>query len=191
MEFLKKELCDECLEFLSLVHKFQLISASLYPNPVAKPSPNAKNIEDWVIPEPEQPTHLSQVEYHTRITESHAQLKHIVDTYIRPDSIREVNLPVNIRKPFLKLYEQKKYHPDLLIESFDHISNMLRLNNLTKFLKKAYQSDPNKKEISPVRAHASKVTMKEIVLNELPPPRSLQDFKKFLTREVYMFYLAC
>jgi hypothetical protein len=191
MEFLKKELCDECLEFLSLVHKYQLNSASLYPNPVIKPSPNSKNTAEFVIPEPEQPKHLSKTEYDARMTESVTLLKQIVDTYVRPDSAREVNLPVYIRKPFLKLYDQGKCHPDLLIESFDHIANMLRLNNLTKFLKKAYQNDPNKKEVSPQRVMAAKVTIKEVILNELPSPRSLNDFKKFLMREVNGIHVAC
>jgi hypothetical protein len=111
--------------------------------------------------------------------------------FIRPDSPREVNLPVYTRKPFLKLYDQGKIHPDLVTDSFEHIANMLRLNNLTKFLKNRYQVDPKRKDSSPNSSiFQSKATIKEVVLNQLPSPRSLADFRKFLLKEVLFIDVA-
>lgn len=106
----------------------------------------------------------------------------IVEKFIRPDSVREVNLPVHVRKPFLQLHDKGVHHPNLIDESISHIVNMLRLNTLTKFLKSASRLEG--KLFNEMSDGNEKLTIKQIVLNFVPKPYSREDFMAFLKKEV-------
>jgi hypothetical protein len=171
-EFLKKDMCEENLEFLSLGYKYQQSSASLYPIPWGNQNEPA--------PPPVKPQYMANEEFESRLSKDLEMLTQLVNCYIKPDSEREVNLPVNCRKPFFKLYYEGFTHPDILDDCLKHIQNMLRLNSLNKFLKAGY----DKIDKTDKKSTAKGRTIKEVVLNELPPPFTTHDFLTYLKKEV-------
>ncbi|KAJ3276859.1 hypothetical protein HDV01_002914 [Terramyces sp. JEL0728] len=156
-------------------------------------SQNPAHSLEIVVPKAVMPPYLTQSEFETRKQNLREMLTDIVETFMKPDSIREINLPTNIRKPFFKLFDHGLYHPHILNEAVDHITNMIKTNNLGKFWKYAYDNIPKMKvEESLARTNSGviKSNIKQIVLNELPPPYSVQghskltvDFMKFLKNE--------
>lgn len=127
---------------------------------------------------------MDQLEYQTIIKQSEQMLKQIVDNYVRPDSSREVNLPVAARKPFLREYEAGHRHFDLITECAEHITNMLKVNNLAKFLKAANLAEPL---LSPAKTTGiasptvlARYKIKDIAMNQSTPPYSAQGKKSLM-----------
>ncbi|KAJ3304219.1 hypothetical protein HDV03_002956 [Kappamyces sp. JEL0829] len=178
MNYLRTQMCEECLEFLQACYKYQAKAFPLYSSPVIKTKKSAP-FNEWIIPAPLRPAEMSEKEFQSQVYAVRQTLNSIVETFIRPESPREVNLPVTSRKPFLKLYDEGTQHPDLLSELIEHISSMLRLNNLSKFIKLA--NETNTAEGG--KTSQDKYTIKQVVLNLLPPPHSVKDFMKFLEAE--------
>ncbi|KAJ3316059.1 hypothetical protein HDV04_000268 [Boothiomyces sp. JEL0838] len=216
--FLKRELCEENLEFLKAAMKYQHEATPLYPHPIMKPvkkiqpkelKRDPSHVEDSpvvrgadfnsqslaenpahsleiVVPKAVMPPYLTQAEFEVRKQHLKEMITDIVDMFMKADSIREINLPTNIRKPFFKLYDHGLYHPHILNDAIEHVSNMIKTNNLSKFWKFAHENIPKMKfEESLARTNSGviKSNIKQIVLNELPPPYSVQDFMKFLKTE--------
>lgn len=140
-------------------------------------SQNPAHSLEIVVPKAVMPSYLTQAEFEVRKQHLKEMITDIVDMFMKADSIREINLPTNIRKPFFKLYDHGLYHPHILNDAIEHVSNMIKTNNLSKFWKFAHENIPKMKfEESLARTNSGviKSNIKQIVLNELPPPYSVQ-----------------
>lgn len=168
MNYLQSQLCSETLEFLRDSYLCQELAKPLYPHSMIRPKTSG-NIFNTYIPSPEAPEEMSEAEFDKELKAHQERFQKIVDKYIVPDSLHEVNLPVRDRKPFLQVY-QDTWHPDLLSDLIEHISDMLRQNNLSKFL--AIAKDIKSKPEGPLSK--KKISIKHVVLNKLPSPHSVK-----------------
>jgi Regulator of G protein signaling domain len=174
-------MCEENLEFLQACYKYQEIAARLYPNHMIRAN-NSVSLAECDVPPPVKRSTITNEQFEAEILECKKTLDAIVGNFIRPDSSREVNLPVYVRKPFLLLHQKGIHHPDLINESMEHIVNMLRQNTLSKFLTAASKNEGNFLKETP--DDHEKFTIKQIVLNFVPKPYSRADFLEFLKKEV-------
>jgi hypothetical protein len=62
------------------------------------------------------------------------RIMEIFDLYIRPGSIKEIDISSKDRKKLETELEFKNNHPDIWKPVFENIANLLRANSLEKFL---------------------------------------------------------
>ena len=131
---------------------------------------------------------MSEAEFKQRIGNSKQILSLIIDDYVREGSPKEINITVRIRKPLMEKYGSGFFSPEILHEATEHILNLLRWNQRSKFLSQAQARSQNSSFASISSENkrgvgSKKATMKQIVMDELPSPHSLEDFKAFAKKE--------
>ena len=133
---------------------------------------------------------MTEAEFKQRVTNSKQILSLIIDGYVREGSPKEINITVRIRKPLMDNYKKGNLSPEILAEASDHILNLLRWNQRAKFLALAQGKSQNSSltSMSSVsdskrKVGTKKATIKQVVMDELPPPHSLEDFKALVKKE--------
>lgn len=195
LEFLKTTRSEENLEFLAAIMEHQKISESIYPFPLKCLTKNGAlsitifqnldfaqskaNTDDKCELTPAKKPHdMSQQVFADTLVRVRDSMKSLIDTFVRADSDKEVNLPINQRKPLIAGFNSGYYHPDLLMFAFEHISNMLRVNSLSKFLKIGFE---HARFNAILEQSIPKVTLNQLINDEAPQPYS-QKGKHTLTR---------
>jgi hypothetical protein len=202
-EFLKKSQAEENLEFLGEILKYQQLAVGLHPTPSAKATSRLRSASSApppiyiennnqfseegplnnplpsFIPPPSKPAQMSEEEYTQSLTNVKASIESIMNTYVKSESPREVNLPILIRKPLIQVIQDGHTHPDILNAAYEHIAHMLRLNGFSKFLKNAFQTA---RFNAILEATVPKYSMHQLLHNELPKPYSRKDYREFLAR---------
>ncbi|KAI8911822.1 RGS domain-containing protein [Gorgonomyces haynaldii] len=211
LEFLKIDHQEESLEFLDTVMKYRRQTLPYFPDAVlfrmktlninARPISMIINRKLSVKSvDGESPVEIDKTEFTPSIKpnsvsdEEWVQIKskisdsfsEMVETFVVPGAVKEVNLPVRVRKTIEECYRQHVTHPHVFTKAYEHIYNMLRENTLQKFLKKTYFESPN----APALLELPKVTMKNLILNELKSPYGNQEFYIFLKGEVMGLMVA-
>lgn len=127
-----------------------------------------QTLADRFVPSPLRPPDITELTFKKLLAAHQDAFNEIVKKYVNPGSPSEVNLPVKCRKPFLKLFQEGYSHPEMLNELIEHIADMLKLNNLHKFVKQASEASANAAK----KTNIEDITIKQLVLNALPSPYS-------------------
>ena len=189
-EYLKISKAEENLEFLGLINEylqesFRFFPSALYPtmnsphSPVDlyKIRPAATDVDSKSVAHPTKPASMSDAKFKEAISKLKVKLSFIIDTHVKSNASREVNLPNVIKKPLIDAYMNGDLHGDILMHSYEHIAEMLFINGFNKFL----QEQVSNSKISTIMEDAGpQITLHQLLCNQSERPYSQADFRKFL-----------
>jgi hypothetical protein len=121
------------------------------------------------LSEPIRPVSVSQEDFEKILANMKCDFDNILSCFVNEDSPKQINLSVKQVNDLQEHSNKARVNPIVFNASYDHIYEMLRLNLLQKFLRKAFFASPNSRPFQNV----ANLSIKELILNELKSPFSL------------------